>query len=170
MKESKLDYGFSYCKKYYVAHPLKLIKEIYSNIKSFIHRGKYGYAYIDVWNWYDWWTKVGANALRYLAEHGCGYSTEYNSMEEWQNCLNNLADNLDWCRKSCEIGCHEERNEYSDLRKEICIKLQNRQSTAEDQDILKKYWDREEELVKEDDETRTEIFAKIGRNLPKLWD
>ena len=168
MKESKLDCGFSYCKKYYITHPLKLTKEIYSKIKGFIHRGKYGYAYVDVWNWYDWWTKVGANALRYLAERGCGYSTECNSMEEWQDYLNNLADKLDWCRKSCEIGCHEDRNEYSKYRKEICAKKGN--TTAEDQKILEKYWQREEELVKEDDNTRAEIFAEIGRNLPKLWD
>lgn len=94
----------SFRKIYYLKHPLKFLREIYWNIRNFIHRGKYGYGYVDVWNWSNWWPAVGAEALRYMAEHGSGYPGRepWETPEKWRAYLLDTADKLEWCVKSID--------------------------------------------------------------------
>jgi len=172
-----------YRKLYYLTHPWKLVKDIYWNIRNFIHRGRYGYAYSDVWNWFGWWTQVGAESLKYLAEYGHGYPgyEPWETSEKWHTYLKDLADKLEWCLTTTDIGCHEDTNEYQiyyDDIHERCRKSGKKdgmyctwlETTSEEDEIIHKYWDREEELSKKDDKKRAEIFAEIGRLLPRFWD
>lgn len=111
MKKNDLSvWTFPYRKSYYLTHPWKWFKDIYWNVRNFWHRGRYGYAYVDVWNWYHWWPKAGAEALRYLAEHNSGYPdyAPWETMEKWKAYLLETADKLDWCIESCD---HEEADE-----------------------------------------------------------
>lgn len=171
MKKNNLSlWTFSYRKSYYFTHPWKWFEEIYWNIRNTIHRGRYGFAYADVWSWYSWWSRVGAEALRYLAEHHHGYPgyEPWDTPEKWDEYLVELADKLDWCADSCEMDCHEKTNEYWNAFLETSSFLKKR--TPEENEIAKKYWERENELTEQDEQKRAEIFAEIGRLLPRFWD
>ena len=72
-KRTLATFRFSRRPGYYLKHPGVLLREIRCNVRDFVHRGRYGYAATDVWEWYTWWTNVGAESLRYLAEHACGF-------------------------------------------------------------------------------------------------
>lgn len=178
-------FELSYRKTYYFTHPVRFVKEIWRDILNFFHRGRYGYSCVDVWGFYYWWATAGAEALRYMAKHHCGYpgTDEYSTPEAWEKHLNELADQLDWCRKSCDLTSHEKSNEYwkilnaiyenkrttgTDDRGFIFTKLSH--LTPEEEDVIRRYSEREEELALEDDEKRAAIFEAIGRNLGRYWD
>lgn len=180
MKKNKLSvWIFPYRKRYYLTHPWKIASDFRDAIQNFFHRARYGYAYSDVWEWYNWWTSVGAEALRYLAKHGHGYPgyPPWETPEKWYEHLNELANNLEWCATAGEFCNHEEQNEYHKDWEE----MQNRTRRTEDdvtwhdldvkdKILNKKYWAREQELVQQEEDRRAEIFAELGRNLPRYWD
>lgn len=39
---------------YYICHPWKFFHELWWDVRNFFHRGRYGYAYTDVWGFYHW--------------------------------------------------------------------------------------------------------------------
>ena len=165
------------CKKtYYLTHPFKWINDIYWNIRNFIHRGRYGFAYSDVWQWFWWWPTVGAEALRYMAENGHGYPTvaPWGTPEKWHRYLRYKASELDWCADTCDIAPdhHHYQNEFYQAMEEIRKRTNSNRAlmTAQDEEIVKKYWNREEELSKADSEQCAKIFAEIGQNLGRFWD
>lgn len=49
------------------------IVDIISNIGSFIHRGRYGWAPSDVWNFDMYLSKVIVDGINHLNDEGCGY-------------------------------------------------------------------------------------------------
>ncbi|MDT3388622.1 MAG: hypothetical protein LIR46_12820 [Bacteroidota bacterium] len=176
-KENKLSlWKLSYRKSYYWTHPLKWIKDVYWNIRNFIHRGQYGFAYSDVWGWYYWWPTVGAEALRYLMEHHSAYPgyEPFETPEKWEEYLRKIIENLEWCVESCEPGNHsEEQNCYKkayDAQLMSPTRWSNHSSDSEDSELIKKYWDRELELEVEDTEKRSLIFSEIGKELGRFWD
>lgn len=169
-------WSFTFRPQYYLTHPHKWIRELYLNIKNFIHRGRYGYAYVDVWNWCNWFPTVGAEALRYLAEHGNGYPSvaPWETPEKWCQYLKETAEKLDWCRMTCDIvpEHHNTLNQYSKQMDELRSVTSSWRDTMTNENIElhKKYWDREKELNAQDDEQRIVIFSEIGKNLPRFWD
>lgn len=182
-KKNKLSlWTFAYRKKYYLTHPHRFIKAVYWNIRNFWHRGRYGYAYSDIWGWYYWWATAGAEALRYMAEKGSGYpgNDKWDTPEKWHDYLIEMADKLEWSAQSCNLGNHEKENEYYKMYDEIIERriasgrdehgIPKYKTTPEEEDILKRYFDREEELTAQDDAEREMIFAEIGRNLGRFWD
>ena len=68
MKNELSVWTFPYRKGYYLTHPWKWFNDLYWNIRNFWHRGRYGFAYVDAWNWFDWWPKAGAAALEHIAK------------------------------------------------------------------------------------------------------
>lgn len=167
---------FPYRPQYYLTHPHRWIQELYWNIRNFIHRGRYGYAYADVWSWHNWFPTVGAEALRYLADHVHGYPNvaPWETPEKWRQYLKDTAEKLDWCRMSCDIfpEHHETLNLYHKKMDEIMENYSDPfdACTNEYAEVRKKFWEREEELTAQDDEQRTVIFSEIGKNLPRFWD
>lgn len=171
---------------YYIRHPWKLFHELWWNVRNFFHRGRYGYAYTDVWGFYHWWTTVGAEAMRYLAEHGCGYPgiEPWETKEKWKAYLLNMADQLDWCAESCDIipEDHHTRNPYyeqmlkirekrTELTKDENGYLHTLYSLSEEEENAEKlYWEREKELDADDDYRRRDIFNEVGKNLGRFWD
>ena len=185
MKKNELSvWTFPYKKSYYLTHPWKLWHDFYWNIRNFWHRGRYGFAYVDVWDWSEWWPKVGAAALRYLKENGHGYPgiEPWETPEKWDEHLQELADKLDWCADSQDIPFSEEENEYSKAMEEIQNRCRREETdekgmwhtwlemTDEDKKIRDKYFEKEKELQEKYDNKRSEIFAELGRNLPRYWD
>lgn len=185
---------FCYRPSYYLTHPWKWLKDLRRCIRDFIHRGRYGFAYSDVWEWGSWWPMVGAEAMRYLAEHCEGYPAgDFESYEAYQAYLAGLAEQLQWCATSQEeFGTHHHGkvNEYKQAYDTICderaIRLEgdaDKEYTifgtcnvtrydlkSEDKDIIHQFWDREEELLKEDSQVRSDILAEIGQHLDRYWD
>ena len=186
MKENKLSvWDFSYRKTYYITHPWKWFKDLYWNIRNFWHRGKYGFAYVDVWNFCDWYPRVGAAALRYLAEHKSGYPgvDPWNTPEEWEEYLIYLSKRLERCANSQDILFGEERNEYAEEfhaaynnltyhEEELpngCIRTW-RDETPEYKALRDKYFEREKELAKVDQEYIEETFLLVSKDLARFWD
>lgn len=175
---------FSYRPVHYMTHPWKLVKEIYWNIRNFLHRGRYGYAYVDVWNFCDWYPRVAAEALRYMADHHSGYPgvEPWNTPKRWEEYLNLLANKLQRCADSQDILFGEERNEYQEeldnIMKETRKITHNMDGSiteshplSEEQEaIRKKYWEREKEIREADQKYIEETYKWIGEDLQRLWD
>lgn len=185
MKKNKLSvWTWPYRKRYYLTHPWKWWHDTYWNFRNWWHRGKYGFAYVDVWEWSTWWPEVGAEALRYMAEHGCGYPgcEPWETPEKWKAHLMDLADKLDWCSESQDICAPDEENEYKEEMDKIQKKCHREkidengmyhtwlELTDEDKEIRDKYFAREKEIWESYDEKRAEILESIGRNLPRYWN
>lgn len=186
MKKNPLSvWTFPYRKSYYLTHPWKWFKDLYWNIRNFWHRGRYGYAYIDVWNFCDWYPRVGAEALRYLARHNSGYpaTKPWNTMKEWREYLEYMANRLERCANSQDILFGEERNEYKEqfdeiMRKTRLIKedekgntvLSHTAFTPEEEEIRKKYWEREKEIHDADQAYIEETYKWLAEDLSHFWD
>ena len=185
MKKNPLSlWTFSYNKSYYLIHPWRWIRDIYWNIKNFWHRGKYGYAYVDVWNFCDWYPRVAAEALRYLALHNNGYpaTRPWTTMEEWREYLNYLANRLQRCADSQDILFGEERNEYKEEFDKIMKKTRESiytddgstiipyEFTPEQEEIRKKYIKRAEEITEADQAYIVETFKWLAEDLRRIWD
>ena len=176
---------FSYRKSYYLTHPWKWIKDAYWNVRNFLHRGRYGYAYVDVWNLGDWAPRVIAEALRYLAKHHCGYPAyvPYETPEKWTEHLEYLANQFQRCADFMDGECEtDERNEYKDAFYEMCERTHREykdengnivwtsERTPEDNELKDKYFNRCEELAKVDAQYAREVFGFFGEHLGRYWD
>ena len=174
---------FPYRKQYYITHPWKWFKDLYWNIRNFWHRGRYGYAFVDVWNFCDWYPRVAAEALRYLAAHGSGYPgiKPWETPEKWREYLNYLANRLQRCADSQDICWGEERNEYAEDYEKMMNKayketkdgdtiLAHFEMTDEDKELRDKYFNRVRELAEADEAYDIETFRWIGEDIRRLWD
>ena len=185
MKKNKLSvWTWPYRKSVYICKPWRWFRELWINLTNFIHRGRYGFAYSDVWEFASWWPMVGAAALRYFAENGYGYPgcEPWETPEAWKAHLLKLADDLDWCVDSQDILYTDDKNEYKEQMDEInkrCHREEKDENgmwhtwlemTDADKVIRDKYFEREKELIEQQTEKRIKIFEEIGRNLPRYWD
>ena len=175
---------FPYRKLYYLTHPWKILKDIYWNVKNFWHRGRFGYAYVDVWNFCNWYPRVGAEALRYLARHNSSYpgTKPWSTIEEWREYLEYLANRLQRCADSQDILFGQERNEYQEELDNIMRETRKITHNAdgsiteshplskEQEEIRKKYWEREKEIRNADQAYIEETYKWVAEDLPYFWD
>ena len=173
----------SYRPLHYMTHPWRLVKDIYWNIRNFWHRGMYGYAYVDVWNFCDWYPRVGAEALLYLATHHSGYPgiEPWSTSKEWEEYLIYLANRLQRCADSQDMLWGQERNEYAAAfetmmqkayheTKDGDIVRANFEMTPEDIELRDKYFKRVRELWDTDAEYDEETFRWLGEDIRRIWD
>lgn len=184
MRENKLSvWTFSYNKRYYLTHPWKWFKDLYRNWRNFWHRARFGYAYTDVWNFCDWYPRVGAEALRHMAKHGSGYPgiKPWETVEKWREYLNYLANRLQRCADSQDLCFGVERNEYAEAFEEMMKKAYhetkdgdivraNFDMTDEDRELRDKYFTRIKEIGEADATYNAETFRWIGEDIGHLWD
>lgn len=185
MKQNKLSlWDFSYRKSYYLTHPWKWFKDLYWNIRNFWHRGRYGYAYVDVWGFCEWYPRVGAAALRYLAKNKSSYpgTKPWYTPEEWTKYLEYMANRLDRCADSQDILFGVDRNEYKDKLNEIMCETRkitynddgtvthSFDLTPEQEVIRKKYWEREKEIREADQQYIEETYKWLAEDLGHFWD
>lgn len=186
MKKNPLSiWTFPYSRRYYVTHPWHWFYDAYWNIRNFWHRGKYGYAYTDVWNLGDWAPRVIAEALRYLAEHSHGYPGHipWETPEKWCAHLNELANKMQRCADFMDSDFKlDERNEYKKAFEEMLegawreskdergLISTHFEMTDEDKELRDKYYKRQEELQKVDKRYAREVFGYFGENLGRWWD
>jgi len=174
---------YSYRKSYYILHPWKWFYDTYWNFRNWIHRANRGYAYVDVWNFCDWYPRVAAEALRYLAAHGSTYPgvKPWSTPEEWREYLYYLANRLQRCADSQTFMFGIERNEYAEAfdkmmtRAYHCTKdgdivRAHFDMTDEDKELRDKYFARIKELQEADRAYDAETFRWIGEDIGRIWD
>ena len=76
---------FSYSKKWYLTHPWLIVKDLWRGAKNFYHRGRYGYAWVDLWNTNTYLTELTTNMIEQLAERANGWPQcdEWPEFEDW---------------------------------------------------------------------------------------
>ena len=158
---------FPYRKSYYLLRPWKWFKDLYWNFRNFVHRGRYGYAYVDVWNFCDWYPRVAAEALRYLAHHSSGYPgvEPWETPDKWKRYLLEFAEELQTCADAQDIDFNNSMNEYWKIAEPMFMG-----KVEKDQEVIDKYWEREHELDKQNADCIVEVYEQLGKNLSRLWD
>ena len=167
-----------YNTRYYWTHPWCLFRDLYLNCRNFYRRGRYGFAYTDVWDFCDWYPRVGAEALRYLAEHNTGYPgiKPWETPEEWREYLNYLANRLQRCADSQDICFTEDRNEYAEDFHDMMEKkyrgrfARTSEMSDEDKELRTKYFNRMKELEDVDCAYDVETFRWVGEDIRRIWD
>lgn len=99
-------------------------------------------------------------------------------MEEWREYLEYLANRLERCANSSNIGFGEERNEYAEefhammdrkrLHTEDGIRMEP--LTPEEDALRQKYFARSQELYNTDQSYNVETFRLLAADLPHCWD
>jgi len=169
---------FPYSKRYYLTHPWKWFKELWRNCRDAYRRARYGYTYVDVWNWYSWFLKTTIPMFRYLADKGCAYpcDDDFDTPEKWEEWLRHMADLLESGSEEWQEAHNEYHDEYmshimDDWKPPIKDENGNLvYTTQEPSDLDKKYWARAKELHTQGHENVKEAFAQIAKNFYALWD
>lgn len=86
----------NYTKRYYIAHPLELIRECVDNARWFIQRGKRGYADCDVWSLDYYLSGWLPKALREHKNNSQSYPKGL-TQKKWQAMLEKMAKGFDEC-------------------------------------------------------------------------
>lgn len=150
---------FSYCKRYYLTHPWAWFKDLWVGIKNFWHRGRYGYAWVDLWNMDTYLNELIPNMLHNLAarSHGWPEGPDFPDMEDWIDALNEVATALELI--NFDYICDEDK--WAEIKSKIPEKYAPTTSTA-------KY--KFERLNEEINEVREKCFAFLVKNWGVLWD
>ena len=169
--------------RYYLLHPWKWFRDLYWSCRNFIHRGKYGFAYIDVWCMDAYLLKLIPLMLRYLKDHGCGYpGTEpFETPEKYKEWLTQLAEKFENCIS--DFDEFDKRNEYAEafikqgdtIRKRMLEEGRFGEDvvesmTMEEKIVRNKYFDRITSLQNENDKNILEAYTELAKNHNILWD
>ena len=174
-------FNWAWRPRYYLTHPWKWIKELFSNIHAAYRRARYGWCYMDVWELGYWLLEILPPMLRHMAEHGCGYpgNDEFPTYESWQNWLKKMANDIE----SVQESNVEKQNEYEeDFHKSFNMRPREKENEADKfititwnespdhKEISKKYFERMKELTQWREVRMVEIFTELARKIPTLWD
>ena len=104
-------------------------------------------------------------------------------MEEWREYLEYLANRLQRCADSQDILFGQDRNEYREELDKIMretkkiihnadgsVTVSHTPFSEEQEEIRKKYWEREKEIRDADQAYIEETYAMISKNLSRFWD
>lgn len=180
MKEKTMPlYWFSYSKRYYLTHPWKWFHDIYVGIKNFWHRGRTGWAWVDLWNTDDYIGQLLPNMLKELAtrSHGWPESEEHPTFEDWQLELRIMAKLLNILNIDVIMEDRKFESAFSDYRAGLTIHpLHNLPFYGEyvitpeegaKIDAAETKWQR---LQIETDILRGKLFVRLAKIWNALWD
>ena len=172
---------FSYSKRYFLTHPWKWFKEIWTNIKNGWMRATKGYCYTDVWNIDNWFCEVLPPMLRHMANHGCAHPgvAPFETEEKWHDWLHSMADVIDTIYD--EDFWVETKNEYYKEWNTLWDFHNNKHpnftetceyNTSEEHfDLVRElYYARMKEISEERQELINDTFMEIARAFDYLWD
>jgi hypothetical protein len=160
---------------------MQLLKKPIHKLKRKVRDRKllrqYGFTAMDAWNFCEWYPRVGAYALKYLALHNTCYPSGW-TYEEWNKYLNYLAKRLERCVASQQIDFERDRNEYANEfdfvleKKRIhtggCTKIL--ELTPEEEELRQKYFAREREIHDADIAYDIETYKWLAEDLRRMWD
>lgn len=169
---------YSYTKRYYILHPWSFITETIRNIKAAYHRIIYGWAYRDCWELGYYLLNILPDMLKVLST-GCGYpgDEKFPTPESWKNHLLSIANLLENAREEVR----DQKNEYYAGYMEHIEKNWGHEWTTDetgnkvyrpvDNDIVKKYFKREQELAEEQDVMAEEALKMLAETpIKRIWD
>lgn len=152
-------------KRYYLTHPLKFVRQCGRNIKMAYMRVRYGWCAYDAWDFDAWLFSVAPPMLRFLADKGCSWPDQkFNSIEEWQKWLRNMAAKLE---KMQFDDWSDSKNEYSEAYHKS---FENDWKTEEHEEIRKKYYERAKEIAPTRQQDLEEVFIELAHNIDAIWD
>ena len=168
--------------RFYLTHPLRFLKESWTNVKSAWQRATKGYCPMDIWSMDNWMLEILPQMLVDLAHNGYGYPgvEPFETPEKWHTWLLDMAAKL----INCKMDDFDERNPYAAAYKDA---LDNdklveyytdengyhgmRFSTdPEFQELSKKFHEADAALASRIREDRVEVFKALAENLHLLWD
>ena len=167
-----------YQKRYYLTHPLKLIRQFGRNIKAAYHRIKYGWCSWDVWDWDSWFCTVTPPMLRYMADHGSAYpgGEPFETPEKWHEWLYKMANIIErlqydnWMEDCNEYSKDYEKTFEDDLYKEEHpngpFLTTSYDCSLTKEEIRERYYKRCEEIHK----TRQQVLEDFGKSFFKFFD
>ena len=169
----------SYSKRYYLTHPWVWFKHVWCNLQAAYWRSRYGFAPQDIWEFGYWFLDIIPQMLKYLAENGCGYpgNDDFPTPESWKNHLLSIANLLENARDEVR----DQKNEYYAEYMEHIEKNWEREWTTDengnrvhrpvDNDIIKKYFKREQKLTEEQDVMAEEAIKMLAETpIKRIWD
>lgn len=151
MNVLKLDGGFFF----FLRHPIIFFKEVGCALKWSWQRITKGYCDRDRWCIEDWFLGIMPSMLNEFAEKT--YTTPILlEEEEWVNIVKNMARKFE----NCQGDKIDEMNEFS----------RPFMDNIRDEEIKKKFFDRQEELVQWRENELHEAFTLFETHLGSLWD
>lgn len=170
--------------RYYIAHPIKWLHDIRLSFKWMWQRATRGYADVDRFNLCDWLLAVLAPMFEEFAAKHVGYPCGANELtdEAWTALLKEVAWHLrngEECQKT-QVNEFEEAWEAQVERrahrvdsfedKNIPSRVKWADPTDEDLEVIRKYNERELEILHWREEQVKIALHIIGSNFFSLWD
>lgn len=172
-------WNMGYSKRYLLTHPWIAVREFWYNLRAAYWRSKYGFTPLDTYEFGYWFLDVIPQMLKFLAENGCGYpgDEKFPTPESWKNHLLSISNMLENARDEVR----EQKNEYYPQYIEEIEKNWEREWVTDENGnriykpvnskISNKYFERERQLMKEQDiiaEEALELLASVP--LKRYWD
>ena len=154
-------FHLSWSARYYLRHPVKFIREFFRMFKWAKQRIVRGYADRDWWDMDVWFLAVIPSMLRDFAKKGNSYPYEFETLKQWADYLNSIADKLE----STTVEASNSRNKYwASYHNNILDEHEF------DEKVRILYWNNYKEIQKENEENRKEAFDMMCKHFEDLWD
>lgn len=170
-------FSYGYRKGYYLKHPIKFVCETIGNFRAAWHRATRGWAACDVWELGPQFLQIFPEMLRYFEKYHCGVPMDM-ADEEWTQWLHKMADDIELLQETN----WEKQNEYAE---EFYRVSEETRRTERDENgalhitwsdepnynvIKEKYFARCKELNEQWYIKAEEVFCRLSKMLPALWD
>lgn len=165
-------FNWPYSKKYYLTHPWKWVGELFRNIRDAYHRARYGWCYMDVWNFSDWFCAVVPPMLYHMSEYSSGYPgvEPFETPEKWSAWLHKMASTIErlgydeWLEDNNEYSEAYERT-FDDDNSHIILS-----DSPDKEETRKLYYARCKELIPEREKVLKKVFEEWASVFDRLWD
>jgi len=89
--KSIIQFSNGYSLRYNLIRPYKILMHVYQEIKSFIHRGIYGFAKKDVWCLDYYLAIIISNSVKHLKDNHYGYPSQLTE-KQWASILDEITN------------------------------------------------------------------------------
>jgi len=150
--------------------PIRKLRIIKGNIKSFWQRGKNGFAVSDTWDTSHYLAVIIPKMLRTIAEKGMGYPW-YSNPEDWKNTLISIAEDFEYYNMDTD-----KLNKYAEeYNNSLYTNTKDFLDNINNPDALRKElfdrWYEEEKKVTEEQRVRLRnALEKLTEIYDDLWD
>lgn len=155
--------------------PFRWIKGQWNNLCCFFHRGRYGWAWSDVWDIDMYLGKIIPDMLEYLAKNGCScpmevYETNgHNDELAHKSWTDELIKNAAKFRYAA--ADRDNYNPYAEEFRDILRKTGiNKDWPADKKELKEKYYNEDSRIYQEQVKQRTEALEWIAKHYDDLWD
>lgn len=151
--------------RFYIRHPLKFFRHIFSSLKCARLRATQGWCPGDAWEMFMWLGTVIPDMLRYMADESMTFPGDgvFDEPSKWTDWLNSVADVLEYA-----VSEDDNENEY---REEYNRIMHDKMSSIKDRiDIKDLYLKREYQISEAKQRSAEDALSQIGKHFFQLWD